>query len=58
MRSCLIKDNVIRGEAKKAVLDSNGVLRIGGQVYVPKLGDLTRLILEENHFICHAHLYL
>ncbi|XP_015165067.1 uncharacterized protein [Solanum tuberosum] len=46
---CLIRDRVLRGEAKEAVLDSNGVLRIGGRIYVPKTGELTRLILEEAH---------
>ena len=39
----------MRGEAKEAVLDSDGVLRIGGRICVPKTGDLIRLILEEAH---------
>ena len=38
-----------RGEAKEAVLDPDGVLRIGGRVCVPKVGDLIRLILKEAH---------
>ena len=46
---CLIRDKVLRGEAKEAVLDSDGVLRIGGRICVPKTGDLIRLILEETH---------
>ena len=46
---CLIRDKVLRGEAKEAVLDSDGVLRIGGRICVPKTGDLIRLILEEAH---------
>ena len=32
---CLIRDKVLRGEAKEAVLDSDGVLRIGGRICVP-----------------------
>ena len=39
----------MRGEAKEAVLDSDGVLRIGGRICVPRTGDLIRLILEEAH---------
>ena len=46
---CLIRDKVLRGEAKEVVLDPNGVLRIGGRICVPKTGDLIRLILEEAH---------
>ena len=46
---CLIRDKVLRGEAKEAVLDSDGVLRIRGRIYVPRTGDLIRLILEEAH---------
>ena len=46
---CLIRDKVLRGEAKEAVLDSDGVLRIGGRICVPRTGDLIRLILEEAH---------
>ena len=39
----------MREEAKEDVLDSDGVLRIGGRICVPKTGDLIRLILEEAH---------
>ena len=46
---CLIRDKILRGEAKEVVLDSDGVLRIGGRICVPKTGDLIRLILEEAH---------
>ncbi|XP_069155760.1 uncharacterized protein [Solanum lycopersicum] len=46
---CLIRDKVLRGEAKEAVLDSDGVLRIEGRICVPRTGDLIRLILEEAH---------
>ena len=46
---CLIGDKVLRGEAKEVVLDSDGVLQIGGRICVPKIGDLIRLILEEAH---------
>ncbi|WMV40833.1 hypothetical protein MTR67_034218 [Solanum verrucosum] len=46
---CLIRDNVVRGEANEVILDSDGVLRIGGRIFVPKVGELIRLILEEVH---------
>ena len=46
---CLIREKVLRGEAKETVLDSDGVLRIGGRICVHKTGDLIRLILEEAH---------
>ena len=46
---CLIRDKVLRGETKEAVLDSDSVLRIGGRICVPRTGDLIRLILEEAH---------
>ncbi|XP_069145485.1 uncharacterized protein [Solanum lycopersicum] len=46
---CLIRDKVLRGEAKEAFLDSDGVLQIGGRICVPRTGDLIRLILEEAH---------
>ncbi|WMV07811.1 hypothetical protein MTR67_001196 [Solanum verrucosum] len=38
---------MLRGEAYEAVLDPNGVLRIGGRICVPKTSKLARLILEE-----------
>ncbi|XP_069145562.1 uncharacterized protein [Solanum lycopersicum] len=44
---CLIRDKVLRGEAKEAVLDSDGVLRIGGRIYV----DLT---MEGKNFIVYC----
>ena len=47
---CLIRDKVLRREAKEAGLDSDGVLRIGGRICVPKTGDLIRLIIEEAHY--------
>ena len=46
---CHIRDKVLSGEAKKAFLDSDGILRIGGRICVPKMGYLIRLILEEAH---------
>ena len=39
----------IEREAKEVVLDSDGVLRIGGRIRVPRTGDFVRLILEEAH---------
>ncbi|XP_069151847.1 uncharacterized protein [Solanum lycopersicum] len=46
MKSYLIREEVLRGEAKEVVLDSDGVLNIGGRICVHKTGDLIRLILE------------
>ena len=46
---CLIWDKELRGEAKEAVLDSDGVLQIRGKICVPKTGDFIRLILEKAH---------
>nr|XP_010320180.1 uncharacterized protein LOC104647147 [Solanum lycopersicum] len=46
---CLIRDKVLRGEAKEVVLDSDGALRIKGKICVPKTGELIRLPLEEDH---------
>ena len=46
---CKIRDKVLKGEAKAAILDSEGVLRIKGRICVPRIGDLTRLIMEEAH---------
>ncbi|XP_069152913.1 uncharacterized protein [Solanum lycopersicum] len=46
---CKIRDKVVKGEAKAAILDSEGVLRIKGCMCVPRTGDLTRLIMEEAH---------
>ncbi|KAJ8573996.1 hypothetical protein K7X08_010507 [Anisodus acutangulus] len=44
---CKIIDKVMSGEAKETVIDGEGVLRIKGRVCVPRVGDLTRLIIEE-----------
>ena len=41
----IIRDKVLRGEAKSAFLDSEGVLRIGGRICMPKTGDWVHLIL-------------
>ena len=46
---CKIRDKVKKGEAKSAILDSEGVLRIKGRICVPSTSDLTRLIMEEAH---------
>ena len=45
----------MRGEAKEVVLDSDGVLRIGGRICVPKTSDLIILILEEAHCSRYKH---
>ncbi|WMV19812.1 hypothetical protein MTR67_013197 [Solanum verrucosum] len=41
----IIHDNVLNGEAKETILDSQGVLRIKGRICVPRVGDSTRLIM-------------
>lgn len=41
---------MIKGETKKAKLDSEGILRIEGRICVPKVDDLIMLILEEAHY--------
>ncbi|XP_069147163.1 uncharacterized protein [Solanum lycopersicum] len=46
---CKIRDKVLKGEAKAALLDSEGLLRIKGRICIPRIGDLTRLIMEEAH---------
>ena len=40
---------VLRGEAKKAIMDEEGVLRIKGRVCVPHVDDLINTILTEAH---------
>ena len=40
---------VLRGEAKEAIIDEEGVLRIKGRVCVPLVDDLTHTILAEAH---------
>ncbi|XP_059284846.1 uncharacterized protein LOC132038141 [Lycium ferocissimum] len=46
---CKIRDKVLSGEAKEAMIDSEGVLRIKGLVCIPRVDDLIRTILEESH---------
>ncbi|XP_069146955.1 uncharacterized protein [Solanum lycopersicum] len=46
---CLIRDKVLRREAEEVAFDCHGVLRIKGRMCVPKMGELTRWILEEAH---------
>ncbi|XP_059306408.1 uncharacterized protein LOC132057831 [Lycium ferocissimum] len=46
---CMIRDKVLSGEAKEAMLDDEGVLRIKGHVCVSHVGGLIHLILEEAH---------
>lgn len=46
----MIRDKVLRSEAKSAFLESKGVLRINGHICVPKVGDWVCLILEEAHY--------
>ena len=42
-----IRDKVLRGEAKEATIDKEGVLRIKGRVCVPRVDDLIHTILTE-----------
>ena len=44
-----IRDKVLRGEAKEAQIDEEGVLRIKGRVCVPRADDLIHTILIEAH---------
>ena len=44
-----IQDKVLRGEAKEAQIDEEGVLRIKGRVCVPRVDDLINTILTEAH---------
>ena len=44
-----IRDMVLRGEAKEAIMDEEGVLRIKGGVCVPRIDDLIHTILTEAH---------
>ncbi|XP_060200490.1 uncharacterized protein LOC132628744 [Lycium barbarum] len=44
-----ICDKVLSGEAKEAITDSEGVLRIKQRVFFPCVDDLIRKILEESH---------
>ena len=44
-----IRDMVVRGEAKEAIIYEEGVLRIKGRVYVPHVDGLTHTILIEAH---------
>lgn len=40
---------MLSGEAKVASLDFDGILKIRGRVYVPRVGGWVRLILDEAH---------
>ena len=40
---------VLRGEAKVAKIDKEGILRIKGSVCVPRVDDLIHTILTEAH---------
>ena len=44
-----IRDKVLRGEAKEAKIDEEGVLRIKGRICVPHVDDLIPTILIEAH---------
>ena len=44
-----IRDMVLRGEAKEAIIDEEDVLRIKGRVCVPRVDNLIHIILTEAH---------
>ena len=44
-----IRDKVLRGEAKEAKIDEEGVLRINRRVCVPRVDNLIHTILTEAH---------
>ncbi|XP_060183035.1 uncharacterized protein LOC132612990 [Lycium barbarum] len=46
---CKTRDKVLQEEAKDAIIDSDGVFIIKVRICVPRVGDLTRLIMEEAH---------
>lgn len=41
--------NPVGGESKEVVLYSNDLFIIGVRIFMPKVGDLIRLFLEESH---------
>ena len=43
-----IRDMVLRGEAKEAIIDEEGVLRIKGRVCVPRVDDLIHIIVTRG----------
>ena len=49
-----IRDKVLRGEAKEATIDEEGVLRIKGMVCVPRVDDLINTILTEAHSLRYS----
>lgn len=51
---CKIRDKVLKGESKAAILEREGVLRIKGRICVPRKGDLTRLIKEDAHSLRYS----
>lgn len=40
---------MFKGEARDVVLDSEIILRIKGQIYVPRVDNLTRLIMKKAY---------
>ncbi|XP_069151997.1 uncharacterized protein [Solanum lycopersicum] len=51
---CKIREKVLKVEAKVAILDSEGVLRIKGCICVPRTRYLTRLNMEERRGVAAA----
>ena len=49
MKLIRIRDKVLRGEAKEAKIDEEGVLRIKGRVCIPHVDELIYTILIEAH---------
>ncbi|XP_069145564.1 uncharacterized protein [Solanum lycopersicum] len=45
----LIRDMVLRGEAKKVIIDEEGILRFKGRVCVPRVDDFTQTIITKVH---------
>lgn len=45
---------MLNGESKEEILDLEGVLSIKGQICVPRVGDLTILIMEEAHSLIYS----
>lgn len=45
---------MISGEARKATLDFEGILRMKGRIYVPRVGDLVWFILQESCYSTYS----
>ncbi|XP_069145560.1 uncharacterized protein [Solanum lycopersicum] len=49
-----IQDKVLRGEAKEAIINEEGILRIKGRVCVPRVDDITHTIVAEAYSLRYS----